>query len=154
MIICTSGHRPKYFSEYPDVAARLLDTAAHALTEHPVEKVVCGMASGWDLALGSVAYALGIPLICARPWPAHKPNYGDGGRYQKLLMYAKDVIDVTDGTVNFNHAFEARNRWMVDHSDHVFALYRGLPSGTQRCLAYAAKQGKPATNFWEVFKSL
>lgn len=43
-----------------------------------------------------------------------------------------------------------RNRWMVDHADHILALWDGgKDGGTANCIEYAEKKKLPITNVWE-----
>ena len=44
---------------------------------------------------------------------------------------------------------QVRNKWMVDNSDLVLALWNGTDGGTANCVRYAEKVGKPITNLWE-----
>lgn len=128
----------------------MLITALLALRSRQVDQVVCGMAAGWDLCLGAAALTLGIPVVCAKPFSRHRPGVGWGGIYNRLELHCIDeVIVMPDGPAS--EAFKARNRWMVDHSHAVFALWNGRPSGTEHCIRYAESVSKPVFNFYDQF---
>lgn len=38
-------------------------------------------------------------------------------------------------------SYQIRNKWMVDHSARVIAIYNGASGGTAKTIAYAEKNG-------------
>lgn len=157
MIVAGTGHRPNKLGGYsPDATDHVFRVAQRALEEFlakdPDLTVISGMALGWDSALAFGALELGLPLICAIPfagqeraWPTKSQDW-----YHKVLRKATEVVIVSPGGYS-SEKMQIRNEYMVDHSDHIAALWNGTPGGTSNCLRYARLQNKPTTNFWEDF---
>lgn len=144
------GHRPRKLGGYtPEVEAKLLAFAAHALARLRPREVVSGMALGWDMALAEAAVNLGIPFVATIPfegqertWPAASQE-----RHQRLLRSARIKV-VVGSALDINLALSNRNEWMVDVSDMVIALWDGSSGGTRNCVKYAQTKGRPVTNLW------
>lgn len=111
---------------------------------------ISGMARGTDLYFAEAVLYLQkeypeITLEAARPcesqadtWPEkEKRRYHwilSQCNYETLVQYTYD-----------RGCMMRRNRYMVDHSNRVIAVYDGVPSGgTAQTLAYALKQGLEA----------
>lgn len=157
MIICGTGHRPNKLGGYSEDATSVLVTVArnYLSGKNRPDKVITGMAQGWDQALGWAAYDLGTPFIAAVPfagqekaWPSVSQGY-----YNDLLALAENVVYVCeDGYAPWK--MQKRNEWMVDNSDGVLALWDGSDGGTHNCIKYAMKVGKPINNLWEQYENL
>jgi len=83
-----------------------------------------------------------VLLECARPcetqshrWPREEQR-----RYE-------DILDRCNYETMVQHVYDRgcmmrRNRYMVDHSSRIIALYDGVPKGgTAQTLAYALRKG-------------
>jgi uncharacterized phage-like protein YoqJ len=138
--------------------------------DHQVETFITGMAQGVDLWAGeivrelAIAFSLKIRLVAALPfieqplvWPESAQK-----RWAKILKGC-DEIWLTDSneqvTVEelrarlqplwgtrpevpgFAQKLQARNKWMVDRSQAVIAVWDGTPGGTANCVEYARKKG-------------
>lgn len=149
MILAATGHRPDKLGGYcDDVRRRLIALAAGHLTAVRPDRVISGMALGWDQAVAEAALQIAIPLIAAVPfvgqerrWPPESQR-----RYLGLIERAEAVEIVCD--FPGAKAMQLRNEWMVDHADEVVALWNGSWGGTFNCLAYARRRGVPASNLW------
>lgn len=162
MIICGTGHRPNKLNGYSEQAfSELTDLATTALIKLSPNKVIAGGAIGWDQALANAAYSLGIPLTLAYPfkdfhckWPRDSVGYKFHREMElvaELLTKPVEIIYVSEpGYAAWK--MQVRNKWMVDHSDSVLALWDGSSGGTANCVAYADKKGKPIINLWEQWK--
>jgi uncharacterized phage-like protein YoqJ len=89
-----------------------------------------------------------IKLHCAIPCrnqsePWH--DMADIGRYKHILKSADRVTYVSNHNYT-NGCLEARNRFMVDLSDEVLAVWTGSAGGTSHCIEYANRKGKQVTN--------
>lgn len=152
-VICTAGHRPNRLGGYTsEVARRLMSTAHHALDTLQPKEVVCGMALGWDMAIGLAALERRINVVCAIPFHGFTHESATAQRaFNRLTQHAKAVI-ITARDMPSDYPKSPllyRNEWMVEHSDAVAALWCGdKHSGTWHCMNTAMKQGKPVTNFW------
>lgn len=151
---CFTGHRPDrlpWGTQENDPRCRrikerlkeALDRAYQAGCRH----FICGMARGADLYFAEAVLTMRedhpeITLECARPcetqadsWPAEEQT-----RYYRILDHCNYETLV-------QHHYDRgcmtrRNRYMVDHSARVIAVYDGVPKGgTAQTLAYALKQG-------------
>jgi uncharacterized phage-like protein YoqJ len=56
-------------------------------------------------------------------------------------------VIVSPGTYSANK-MEVRNRWMVDNSNGVVALWDGRPGGTGNCVRYVLKSKSQIDNLW------
>lgn len=154
MIIAGTGHRPNKLGGYSKEAfTKLVDLATDSLLELGPEKVISGMALGWDQALATAVLNLNIPLIAAVPffgqeskWPLNSKK-----QYRDLISKADDVIFVCDkGYAPWK--MQIRNEWMVDNCDLVLALWDGSEGGTGNCISYASSQGREILNLWSEYE--
>ena len=84
-----------------------------------------------------------ITLECAMPYPDYfvRWSFEDEKRNYEILKSADKVTLVSDRY--FNGCLFKRNRYMVDKSDLVIAVFNGeKKGGTFYTLSYAEKQGK------------
>jgi uncharacterized phage-like protein YoqJ len=157
LIIAATGHRPDKLGGYSEATNERLRLTAMAFLKNTkgVKAGISGMAQGWDLAWAEVLLKQGIPLIAAVPfegqhtvWPAPAQE-----RYRSILARAAEVKIVNPG-VYASWKMQARNKWMVDQSDHLVALWDGSKGGTCNCVSYAVARKRPMTNVWDRFLSL
>jgi len=155
VILAGTGHRPNKLGGYGDeIYYKLIRLAEAALRTCTPEKVISGMALGWDQALAQTAVNLGVPFVAAVPyvgqdgvWPIRARD-----RYANILGKAAEKVIVSPG--NFSALkMQKRNEWMVDNGTHVLALWDGTPGGTGNCIKYAEKVGKPIINLWKEWLS-
>lgn len=155
MIVAATGHRPDKLGGY-GVATHLEGLARHALASvDGIERVISGMALGWDQAVAEAAVQLGIPVMAAVPfegqarvWPAPAQ-----ARYHRILERVQGIVIVTAPAPRSSgeaaRAMQARNIWMVDNATHVLALWNGdAGGGTAHCVGYAERLGRPVWNLW------
>jgi uncharacterized phage-like protein YoqJ len=153
VIICGTGHRPSKIGGYGEAArALLVNVAGEWLHNNKPDKVITGMALGWDWALGAAAFNCEIPFIAAVPFEGQELKWPIQSQrdYHGLIKDASQVVYVCDpGYAAWK--MQKRNEWMVDNSDAVLALWNGSDGGTANCVRYAAKQGKPIFNVWDEY---
>ncbi len=154
--ICGTGHRPDKLGGYDDGTSHRLKTLAMDwLVKSQPNKVISGMALGWDTALAEASYLVGIPFLAAIPfkgqelaWPKQSQT-----RYKNLLTLAQEIIYVSEGGYAA-WKMQVRNKWMVDNSKAVLALYNGDPyGGTYNCVRYAKEQKKEVINLWNDYQN-
>lgn len=152
MILSFAGHRPDKLGGYGEAAHHKLVLIAHRFLAQTIdlEKVISGMALGWDQAVAEVAIDLKIPVIAAIPfdgqqrrWPQHEQDW-----YARLLEQCAERHVVSPGVYATWKMFK-RNEWMVDNSDALVALWDGSSGGTANCVNYAIRRHKPWTNLWK-----
>lgn len=107
---------------------------------------VSGMARGVDLWAAELILQIKkanpqIKLICAVPYEGFEKKWSSHWQqiYNKALVEADDVKVLYP---TFSYAsFQERNRWMVDHSTYIIAVYNGGKGGTYNTLKYAEMCG-------------
>jgi uncharacterized phage-like protein YoqJ len=151
MIVGVTGHRPDKLGGYDDSTTnRLMDLATEYLIDTRPNKVITGMALGWDQAVALACIRNGIPFIAAVPfegqdktWPARAKE-----RWRYLKEEATEVVVVSPGQGFSREAMFRRNRYIVDHSDRICALFSGERGGTHDCVYYARHSLKAVDNLW------
>lgn len=157
MILAGTGHRPPrlglgYTSED---RKKLCDFIKPHLKRLKPEQVISGGAQGFDQALAQTALILGIPYVVAVPFIGQEAKWPDDAKrlYEQILDTARRVVVVCDGGYA-NWKFATRDRWMVDNSEGLVALYDGSGnSGTAITVDYAVEQGKPVENLWQFWNT-
>lgn len=137
-ILAVTGHRPEKLGGYdPKTRWRLIELASRMLISMP-SKVITGMALGWDQAVAQAAIDLSIPVVAAIPfrgqermWPLHARE-----RYHRILEQCMEMHIVCIGPYDPS-MMQRRNRWMVDRTKMLGALWDGSHGGTENCLRYA-----------------
>lgn len=153
MIVAGTGHRPNKLGGYGvEATGKLVALAREWLRVNRPDRVISGMALGWDQALAWAAVDEKIPFTAAVPfhgqesaWPSLSQQW-----YQDLLALADEVVYVTDGGYAA-WKMQVRNKWMVDNCDLVLALWDGSEGGTGNCIKYANSVDKPIKNLWETY---
>lgn len=150
-----TGHRPKIFPWKNDETAldcvllkEVLAEQIKALADRGVTDFLSGMALGVDLWCAQIILDLKaknptLRLHCILPcegqelkWPASEQE-----QYHSILRQADEVVYV-------NRAYHSdcmleRNRYMVEHSSVLLAVYNGKwRSGTAATMRYAQKMGR------------
>lgn len=151
MIVAGTGHRPNKLGGYSDqIYQKLVRFAREHLQEHSPSSVISGMALGWDMALAEAAIDLEIPLTAAIPCNGHGSNWplATQNKYNGILEFAAEVKIVSPGPYE-NWKMMERNRWMVNNSDLLLALWDGSHGGTQNCLTYASMKNRKSINLWD-----
>lgn len=153
-IIAVTGHRPDKLGGYAaSVSERLRDLARGYLHSHQPQKVLTGMALGWDTAVAEACLLEGIPFVAVTPFLGQEDKWPpDQQRQYQRLMREAVRVHCTDQDHESGYApwkFQVRNMWMVDHSDRICALWNGSRGGTANCVKYAKKLGRPVDNIWE-----
>ncbi len=146
MIIAGTGHRPQKLGGFklpnPTYNYVCQQIEKHFLELKP-EKVISGMALGYDQWLAVIAIKLKISLIAAVPFEGQEKAWNAESQtiYKKILSKASEVVIVSDGGYA-NWKMQVRNEWMVNHADLMLACYDGSAGGTANCINYAKKIGK------------
>lgn len=151
---CFTGHRPDKLpwgtNERDEGCVRLkarLQQAVEEAYNSGMRHFICGMAKGADLYFAEAVLHLrstreGVTLEAARPCQSQAYGWSaaDQRRYQAILEQCNYETLV-------QHSYDRgcmqrRNRYMVDHSGLVIAVYNGEPKGgTAQTLAYAMSKG-------------
>ena len=141
-----TGHRPEKLNAEPAVIKRALTLEIDIAIADGVTEFITGMARGVDLWAAELVLERRksnacISLFCAVPYEGFEQKWALS--WQNLYH---DVLSESNGVKIFEKhfsysSFQTRNRWMVDHSSRVIAVYNGEKGGTKNTLDYARKIG-------------
>lgn len=152
---CCTGHRPKGFpfrygvdvQKHNAYLQALEQKIRLAIIEYGITNFISGMALGADLDFAEVVLKLKnkypVTLECAIPCPNQtlKWTREDKLRYESILERA-DKISLISKRYSPDCMLK-RNRYMVDKSDLVIAVFNGTESGgTWYTIHYAKNQNK------------
>jgi uncharacterized phage-like protein YoqJ len=155
-IIGATGQRPKTLGGYhPQVMARMNKLAYWYLTREKPDKIVSGMALGWDTAVANIAFKENIPFVAAVPFPQQADIWPQAERdlWEFLLSKAERVIRVSESYSP--EALKKRNKVIVDESTEIVSLWNGnRRSGTGHCIRIAELECKPVTNLYNEYLRL
>ena len=151
MKICITGHRPNKLYGYdlsdPKWVA-LEKQLKQLLIENNCTEAISGMALGVDTIFAIAALELknegyNIKLHCAIPCKNQSGNWSskDKKLYDCILSKADEVMLVSNEEYT-PWLMQKRNKYMVDNSDIVIAVWDGSKSGTANCIEYAKKMIK------------
>lgn len=153
---CFTGHRPQSLpwgfreNDFRCAALKnaLREEILNMIRENNVRHFISGIALGVDTWAAEIVLELRdkkacpITLECALPcegqanrWPEN-----DRERYFSIISRCdKKTLLQAHYTADCMHK---RNRYMVEHSEFVIAVWNGTPSGTGMTVAYARETGK------------
>lgn len=153
-IACFTGHRsqklPWRFNE-EDEKCKIMKKNLRFEIERAIVKgyttFLCGMALGFDMICAETVLELKqcyphIKIIGAIPCRDQDSMWSDAykERYRKLLTQLDGIRCKYDKYHGAECMLE-RNRFMVDNSSLMIALFNGLPGGTKSTIDYAQRQG-------------
>lgn len=152
--VCFTGHRsqklPWRFNE-DDERCKAMKVTLRSEIEKVIQRgyrtFLCGMALGFDMICAETVLDFkkqygDIKIIGALPCKTQDIKWQDKDRkrYRDLLSRLDDVRCIYDEYVGAECMFE-RNRYMVNNSSLMIALFNGLPGGTKSTIDYAKKNG-------------
>lgn len=132
-----------------EVRERLIVLARKHIAILKPTTIISGVALGWDTAVAIAATMDLVPWIAAIPFVGQENNWPEIAQltYRTLLQRAERVEVVSPGGFA-KWKMGRRNSWMVEHADHMLALWSGAPGGTANCIEHAVKKGIPINNLW------
>lgn len=117
-----------------------------SLYESGCRHFICGMATGADIYFGEAVAALregrpDVTLEAAVPFDGQERRWSPfwQARYARLAE-ACDTVTVLHRDYTPDCMMD-RNRYMVDASHVLVAVYNGAPGGTRNTILYAMRQG-------------
>ena len=150
---CFSGHRPAKLPWGEDeddprcraLKARLRD-ALDAAYEAGYRHFICGMARGADLYACEAALAAReryphITVESAIPCPTQADGWTEGERTRWRSLVARCDFETVVQARYAPGCMQRRNRYMVEHSGRIIAVFDGQDGGTKRTVEYAMRQG-------------
>ena len=151
---CFSGHRsfklPWGNNEedirYKKVKIRLEKIVEKTIHEH-YDTFLCGMALGFDTMAAETVLSLKkkypyMKLVGVLPCKNQDLKWSnrDKLRYRELLGQLDETRCLYDTYCGVKCMID-RDRYMVNNSSLLIALYDGIPGGTRATIEYAEKQG-------------
>ncbi len=152
---CCTGHRPKGFpyrygkdkKRHKEYLKQLKQKVLLAITEYGITNFISGMAIGVDLDFAEIVLKLRnkytITLECAIPCPNQtlKWNSADKLRYENILERADEINLISERYIP--ECMLKRNRYMVDKSELIIAVFNGIEQGgTWYTINYAKSKNK------------
>lgn len=146
--VCFTGHRPEKIRRSEEEIKSELTLQIEKAIEDGFHVFITGMARGVDIWAAQIVLGLKesgakITLVCACPYDGFETKWSRAWQeqYRQVLAAADFVRYISD---RYSLAcFDVRNRWMVDHSSRVIAVYSGLKSGTKDTIDYANRKSVP-----------
>ena len=141
---CFTGHRPEKLTRSEQEIKKDLEAEILQAMNDGFVTFITGMARGVDIWAGEIVLQLrktnpNIHLIAASPYEGFESHWSAEWkeRYNAVLEQADLVRFVCKG---YSKAcFQIRNKWMVDRSARVIAVYNSEPGGTQNTIEYAER---------------
>ena len=145
---CFTGHRPEKLEQSESVVVEALKKEIRTAIADGFQTFISGVARGVDLWAAEIVLTLrdegdAIRFICASPYQGFEDRWGREwqARYRRAIERADLVRFICPG-YGWD-CFQRRNKWMVDHSTRVIAVYNGGPGGTRNTVEYARSRGVP-----------
>ncbi len=145
---CFTGHRPEKLGRSErDISSDIDREIRDAITDG-YTTYITGMSRGVDIWAAEIVLQLRsegyhLKLICAIPHPGFEKRWSQAWqqRYRNICSQADLVRVISNGY--HPGVYQRRNRWMVDHSARVIAVYTGQPGGTKNTIDYAVRMDVP-----------
>lgn len=154
-VCCFSGHRPQklpwVWNETDPACTLILDRLEEVIRTAIQSGARCfytGMALGTDLWAAEILLRLREEhpeskprLIAVLPFKGQASRFSDEWkqRYDRVLEQADEVVILHERSSR--SCYMERNRYMVDRSNTLIAVYVGGKGGTKNTLEYAQRRG-------------
>jgi uncharacterized phage-like protein YoqJ len=141
MILGITGHRPNKLGGYKvpnPTYIRVCRKIEQNFKQLNPEKIISGMALGVDQWAAYIAIKMRIPFVAAVPFEGQEIAWPSGSQelYHKVLAKASEIVIVSSGGYK-SSKLQTRNKWIVDYSDKLLAVWDGTEGGTGNCISYA-----------------
>ena len=157
---CFTGHRPQRLPwgdneadlRCQAVKARLTRAVAEAY-DRGYRHFLCGMAQGADLYFCQAVLHLkaqhpGVTLEAAIPYEGQADHWPPADRLRRQRLLNQCDLETVVQHHYTKGCMLRRNRYMVDRSSLLIAVYDGTPKGgTMNTLAYALRHGLETISF-------
>lgn len=143
---CFTGHRPEKLKVSENTVKEKLEQEILQAISEGFYVFISGMARGTDIFAAEIVLRLrgeghDIRLICASPYEGFENKWSEEWqtRYNRILDDADIIRFISPGYSSL--CFQDRNKWMIQHSSKVIAVYNGETGGTKNTIALARKAG-------------
>ena len=148
---CFTGHRPEKMELGEKEIKSLLEKAIDEAIAEGYVTFITGMAMGTDIWAAEIVLERkkmnkDLHLICALPHPnfESRRSMTEKMRFNKINKNAYLAKEINDHY--FTGCYQVRNKWMVDRSNLVIAVFNGQKSGTKNTVDYAKRKGVRVLN--------
>lgn len=153
---CFTGHRPNKLGGYSGFRAEKIQSEVKEalsnviikLYEQGFDTFISGGAVGVDQLAGwavleQMRNGLELKLIIAKPFPSQDAKWPKHIQveFNQLCNAADEIVNVSEDPYSVEK-MHLRNRWMVDKSEVIIAVYNGGYGGTKNCVDYAKETKK------------
>jgi uncharacterized phage-like protein YoqJ len=148
--IAATGHRPQKLGGFGDqVYERLYQLAFNTLGLLQPDRVISGMALGWDQAVAEATLMLNVPLYAYIPFVGQESQWPPKSQklYRGILAKATEIVECSPPGYSADK-MQIRNIRMVDDCNLLIGLWDGSSGGTGNCVKYAQSINREFINFW------
>jgi len=150
---CFSGYRPEklpWGADEGDLRCEALkmrlSEAAEKIFLSGIRHFICGMARGSDMFFCEVVLCLrekhgGITVEAAIPYEDHASGWREKDRDRHFYLTERCDYATYVSSEYKRSCMLRRNRYMVDNSAVLLAVYDGKPGGTKYTIEYAMRRG-------------
>ncbi len=156
--VCFTGHRPEKLKQSEIQVREALRMGIRNALKWKYTTFITGMAPGVDIWAAEEILDLKkekpeIRLVCAIPYDGFSQNWDDvwKEKYSDVKSAADEVYFICPKKQR--SAPVVRDKWMVDHSSMVIAVYNGEKGGTRTTVEYAEKKKIRVVNVLKEEKS-
>jgi uncharacterized phage-like protein YoqJ len=148
MILSVTGHRPdKLGFEYDmkgPISKKIYLELDRLVDQLKPTKMITGMALGVDMLFANVAINRKIPFIAAIPCLNQESKWPEQSKrlYSRIINDPLCTVHYVTNEEYTSSCMQIRNKWMVDNSDLLVAVWDGTKGGTSNCINYAKKNDK------------
>jgi uncharacterized phage-like protein YoqJ len=159
MKICVTGHRPNKLWGY-DLKVKeyivLKQKMREFILSNSYTHFISGMALGVDILFALTVLELknefpdsGYILECAIPCENQYARWNKESITEwKSIVENADIVTYVSKKPYDNYCMQNRNKYMVNNSDCILAVWNGTPGGTANCIKYAKSVGKQIFNIY------
>ena len=152
---CFTGHRPEklpWGSDETDPRCAALKQkirdAVESAYDGGMRHFICGMARGCDFHFAEAVLTLrrekgDVTLEAAIPCAAQSGGWPEADQVRWRSLLAQCDLETLVQEQYTRGCMLRRNRYMVDHSALLIAVYDGVSGGTRHTLEYAIRQKVP-----------
>lgn len=162
--VCFTGHRRingAYYNfnnpteDWQSLRVFLEAIVSNAVNAWQVERFISGMAIGVDQLAAEIVLnqkhfggSTHVQLIAAVPFPSQASNWPEATRHHwENIIGSADIVQTISPDPYTPAKMHIRDRWMVDQSEYVIAVWDGRKmGGTYATLTYAVQTGRQI--FW------
>ena len=153
MIIAGTGHRPDGLGSRYDmkdqISLSVREVCLQFLRDRKPDRIVSGMALGFDTIFALAAIELKIPVLAAIPFVGQESRWPEKSQRLYREILEDPLVEswvVSPGEYN-THKLQYRNECLSRKADLILACWSGAYGGTRNCVLYAQEIGKPVFRF-------